>query len=350
MTSVFSRRRIVTLFVALVTLTALLAGPAQARFKAKRELTVMSQNLYLGASLTPAITATSEAEFFEALNGILFEFTTTNYAVRSGAIANEIAAVGPDLIGLQEVAFWTLTPPVGPPVEVDFLGILQLQLAARGLFYSAVAVSDNADIAAPLPDGTLVRFQDRDVILRNDATEGLVINASDSGTFAAQQVLVTPVGALSFDRGWTSVDGTFEGKKFRFVNTHLETEDFAAVQEAQAAEFLAGPARAAGAVIAVGDFNSAADGSTTSSYGMLSSPRHFDDVWSVNGGAEGDTCCQNSSLTNGTSLLDSRIDLVLLRGPVRAMSADVIGATPLGGGVPNWPSDHAGVVATIRVH
>ncbi|MGB8021849.1 MAG: hypothetical protein WCF04_11525 [Candidatus Nanopelagicales bacterium] len=63
----------------------------------------------------------------------------------------------------------------------------------------------------------------------------------------------------------------FQGKSFRFVNTHLETEDFAAVQQAQAAEFLSGPARG-GQVIAVGDFNSAADGSSTTSYSQLTSP------------------------------------------------------------------------------
>jgi len=351
MTTVFSRRRIITLFVALVTLMALLApSPAQAKFKSKRELTVMSQNLYLGASLTPAIAATTPQEFFAALNGILFEFTLTDYPrTRSGAIANEIAASSPDLIGLQEVSIWTLVPPGGPPVVVDFLAILQQQLAARGFSYSAVAVSDNADIAAPLPDGTLIRFQDRDVILKNDATDGLQITHDESGAFTAQQLLPTPVGPLSFDRGWVLVDGTFEGKRFRFVNTHLETEDFTAVQEAQAAEFLAGPARAPGAVIAVGDFNSAADGSTTDSYRMLTRPRQFDDAWEVNSGLEGYTCCQDSSLTNAISELDSRIDLVLLGGPVRTVSAVVVGSTPLIG-LPNWPSDHAGVVATVRVH
>jgi hypothetical protein len=34
----------------------------------------------------------------------------------------------------------------------------------------------------------------------------------------------------------------------------------------------------------------------------------------------------------------------------RALSADVIGDTPFQGVPPFWPSDHAGVVAGIRLH
>lgn len=369
MTSVFSRRRIVTLFVALVTLTALLAGPAQARFKAKRELTVMSQNLYLGASLTPAIElafhpAPTLELFVTAVATIYGETLFTNFPTRSKEITAEVAAERPDIIGLQEVSSWTVLPgptaPGGfvPPLpSLDFLEILMTDLGNAGLNYSVAAVSANASLGPfPLalcdvtnPTACLIHFQDRDVILVSDDTPGLVVGDGASGRYDAQVTLNLLGQELSFDRGWTLVDGTFEGKKFRFINTHLETEDFAATQEAQAAEFLAGPVQAPGAVIAVGDFNSAADGTTTSSYGMLTSPRYFDDAWDVNGDADGDTCCQNSSLTNPGSELDSRIDLVLYRGPVRAISADVIGATPLGE-APNWPSDHAGVVATIRVH
>ena len=59
------------------------------------------------------------------------------------------------------------------------------------------------------------------------------------------------------------------------------------MQEAQAAEFLAGPAQAAGAVIATGDFNSAADPATTTqpttTYADLTKS-WFKDAWDVNAG------------------------------------------------------------------
>ena len=157
----------------------------------------------------------------------------------------------------------------------------------------------------------------------------------------------------SFARGWALIDGTFEGKKFRFVTTHLEVEGYRATQEAQAREFLAGPARAPGAVIATGDFNSAADPATTdeptNTYAALT--KHwFDDAWAVNHGAPGLTCCQSSNLSNPVSQLSTRIDLVLLHGPVRAQEAHVVGDTPFQGVAPRWASDHAGVVATVRLH
>jgi endonuclease/exonuclease/phosphatase family metal-dependent hydrolase len=196
-----------------------------------------------------------------------------------------------------------------------------------------------------------VRLQDRDVILVNGDTSGLTWSDPQSGRYDEQQTFQPPGATepVSFSRGWTSIQGSFEGKKFRFVNTHFETEDFPEVQEEQAREFLAGPARGGGAVIATGDFNSAADGSTTDSYAALTKA-WFDDAWSVNAGDAGLTCCQNSPLTNPVSQLSSRIDLVLTHGAVRPLTAEVVGDEPFRSVPPLWASDHAGVVATLRLH
>ena len=74
----------------------------------------------------------------------------TNFPARAEAIADEIQAKDPDLIGLQEVTKWT-TGGVNPPPGYDFLAILQSDLASRGLDYSVAAVANNADIGpAPL--------------------------------------------------------------------------------------------------------------------------------------------------------------------------------------------------------
>jgi endonuclease/exonuclease/phosphatase family metal-dependent hydrolase len=360
MTSI--RRRTIVLFAALVTLAALLSpGPAQA--KSKRELTVMTQNLYLGASLTPAIAATSEAEFVEAVATIYGTVLFTDFPTRSEQIAAEIRASGADIIGLQEVSDWTVLGGVGDVPSLDFLNILMSDL---GPDYSVAAVSYNAALG-PFPlalPGTScepifvpeappifpcgVQFEDRDVIVVKD-NPALEVTGSAAGNFDEQVVLSILGQPLSFDRGWALIDGTFEGKKFRFVNTHLETEDWPAEQEAQAAEFLAGPAKAGGAVIAVGDFNSAADGSTTTSYRTLTKS-YFDDAWDVNPGNDGLTCCQNGTLTNFPSALESRIDLVLTHAAARTLSAEVVGDEPFQGAPPLWPSDHAGVVAVIRIH
>jgi len=328
-----------------------------ARAKDKREMVVMTQNVYLGSSLQAAIGAETPTEFIIAVANIYGTVLFTDFPARAEAIADEIAAQSPDIIGLQEVSLWTTTGPAPP--GFDFLAILQQALVDRGLSYSVAAVSDNASIgpiplayplcAVPAPLGAcLVSLQDRDVILVNDDNPDLSVFNPQNGNYDAQNVLDTPVGPLSFNRGWASVDGLFEGKKFRFVNTHLETQDSPDVQEAQGQELLAGPAKTGGAVIAVGDFNSAADGSTTTTYADMTKS-YFNDAWD-DPNDPGYTCCQNSTLTNFPSALGSAIDFVFTHAAVRALSADVIGDAPFQGSPPLWPSDHAGVVATVRIH
>lgn len=359
-------RRATPALIALLTLILAIALPGTAQAKDKRDLRVMTQNLYVGSSLAPALGATSAAQFIGGVAQIYGTVLFTNYPARANAIADEISANRPDLIGLQEVTNWTavgLTPGAVPP-SFDFLAILQSALGDRGLHYDVAVVSSNAS-AGPIPliapsfgcssvppFNCLISLQDRDVILVNRDNPDLAIGNPQTGHYASQEILTTPVGQISFNRGWASIDGTLSGKKFRFATTHLETQDFPAIQQAQAAEFLAGPANAPGAVIAVGDFNSAADGSTTTSYADLTAT-YFVDSWNVNSADPGFSCCQNETLTNSTSLLNSRIDLVLTHGATRALDAPppfLVGTAPFQAVPPLWESDHAGLVATLRLH
>jgi endonuclease/exonuclease/phosphatase family metal-dependent hydrolase len=300
--------------------------------------------------------ATTPAEFLEAVAVIYGIMLFTDFSARAEAIAATIDQHRPDIIGLQEVSVWTSTG-AGAPATQDFLQILQAKLATRGLNYSVEAVSNNAQIGpAPqllicdVPFTCLITLNDRDVILVNANNPDLVVTDSDNGRYVAQLVLPTPVGDVSFDRGWAYIDGTFEGRKFRFLDTHLETEAAPPIQEAQGQEFLFGPANTGGTVIAVGDFNSAADDSTTTTYRDLTD-HFFRDIWDKNPGVPGLTCCQNSTLTNFPGELTSRIDLILtMRASSRAFRARVVGDTIFQGSPPLWPSDHAGVIAEIRIH
>ncbi|HSD10866.1 MAG TPA: endonuclease/exonuclease/phosphatase family protein [Candidatus Binatia bacterium] len=336
-----------------LALAIVVPGVSQAKV---RELKVMTQNLYLGSSLDAATDATNPNDFLVAVATIYATVQFTNFPARAEAIAAEVAASNPDVIGLQEVSNWISAGPGAPP-SLDFLMILQEALQNQGLSYSVAAVSNNANIgpiplvapcSGPFPSCFLT-FKDRDVILVNDDSLDLEISNPQSGRYETQEVLATPVGPLSFDRGWCSIDGKLDGKKFHFVNTHLETETYPAVQEAQGLEFLAGPAKAGGAVIATGDFNSAADGSTTTTYASLTKS-YFDDAWDINPGDPGLSCCQNSTLTNLVSQLNSRIDLVLTHAASRALDANLIGDSPFEATPPFWASDHAGVIATLRIH
>jgi endonuclease/exonuclease/phosphatase family metal-dependent hydrolase len=354
-----ARRAALAVIAALAATLAI--GPATASAKQNRELTVMTYNLYLGSSLDPALDPDVDTlpEFVGAVAQIYGTAQFTDFPARAEAIADLIEAKDPDLIGLQEVTNWITT---GTAPSYDFLTILQSALDARGLDYEVAAVSNNANIgpaplispssgcltALPVPDCT-VQLKDRDVILVNEDTPGLTWSNAKSDLYDAQQVINSPAGPLSFDRGWASIDARLQGKPFKFVNTHLEVEGSPLVQEAQAAEFLSGPARG-GNVIATGDFNSAADGSTTTSYAQLTAPGRFRDAWDESTLGTGNTCCQNSTLTDFPPSLTSRIDLILSRAAARATgAAEVIGGTPFQLAPPLYPSDHAGVVANIRL-
>jgi endonuclease/exonuclease/phosphatase family metal-dependent hydrolase len=335
----------------------------------KRDLTVMTRNLYLGSSLGPALEAKTQGEFVEAVARIYATVQYTNFPQRAEAIADEIQKEEPDLIGLQEVTKWT-TAGVNPPSGYDFLTILEGELAARGLDYSVGSIAHNANIGpAPLVSETCpvvsgqftcsVQLEDRDVILVNDDTPGLSWSNPQSGHYTAQQVIASPVGPLSFDRGWASIDARLKGLPFRFVDTHLETEESPLVQEAQAAEFLAGPGKG-GTIVATGDFNSASDGSTTASYALLTAPGKFRDAWDEAQLGPGSSCCQESNvipqlapgqLNNAVSTLKTRIDLILSRGAARSSGdeAELVGDTPFQATPPFWPSDHAGVVSVLHL-
>jgi endonuclease/exonuclease/phosphatase family metal-dependent hydrolase len=329
----------------------------------------MTQNMYLGSSLNPALEATTPEGFVAAVAQIYATVQYTNFPARAQAIANEIEAKDPDLVGLQEVTKWT-TEGLNPPPGYDFLAILEAALAKRGLHYTAASISHNAKIGpAPLalpgcvgPELVItcaVTLEDRDVILVNDEASGLTWSNPQSGRYATQQAVPSPVGTLSFDRGWASIDARLKHLPFRFVDTHLETEESPLVQQAQAAEFLGGPGNG-GTIVATGDFNSAADGSTTTSYAQLTAPGEFRDSWDESQLGPGLSCCQESDevpllapgqLNNSTSTLATRIDLILSRGAAYSSGheAELVGDAPFQAEPPLWPSDHAGVVATLHL-
>ena len=68
-------------------------------------ITVMTRNLYIGADVDPIIeaAATGQVELIPGLVDQAFQtMLFTNYPERAGAIAHEIAAANPELIGVQE--------------------------------------------------------------------------------------------------------------------------------------------------------------------------------------------------------------------------------------------------------
>src|SRR3954467_2657919 len=81
-----------------------------------RDLKVMTQNLYLGSTLEPALTppppgVPPDTALVLAVRTIYANVVTTNLPARAAAIAKEVEAEGPDLIGLQEVSDWCVRRP-----------------------------------------------------------------------------------------------------------------------------------------------------------------------------------------------------------------------------------------------
>jgi hypothetical protein len=330
--------------------------------------TVMTRNIYLGADLDPVVGAPSIGQLPFIAAEVWAEVHATDFPARAGALAGEIAQANPHLVGLQEVAMYRLQSPGDavfggstPATEVvyDFLQILLDSIEARGLSYVIAAQVTNSDVELPVFTGASpipfddVRFMDRDVIL---ARSDIALANPQGAHFMAR--LEIPAGGpggpvITQLRGWTSVDATVGAHTFRFVNTHLEVQSFAPIQLAQAAELITMLGASPLPVVLVGDFNSAADRSQTATYGNLLAAG-YRDVWN-RVGAPGYTCCHAKDLRNKHPELDQRLDIIFLRG-----FADGVFAA---GGQPRivgdrtgdrtrdglWPSDHAGVVATLRL-
>jgi len=333
-----------------------------------QHITVVTRNLYLGANLDQAIAAIFSGNpdaIIQAATATWASVVATNFPERAEVLADEIAHSQPQLVGLQEVSLYRTGPPdtfsespmPAKRVRLDYLEILLQELNERGLHYAPVAVTKNFDVENPgyTAPGVLqdIRLTDRDVILARTDLPSSELKLSNVQTANFHTNATFPIGtsgqSVTILRGWGSVDVTSGGHKFRFINTHLEQEGFFnQVQVAQGNELLSGPANTSLRVILVGDYNSRADGTGTPTYSNLTGAG-FTDAWSVTHPGElGNTFGHEPLLLNTTVNLTQRIDLVLFRGSVSAVNADVVG-DELGDRTPTglWPSDHAGLMATL---
>jgi len=354
-------RTIVTgaiLVVAATPTRAQLPNPADDN----RLVRVMTRNLYHGvdAQIFDVPNATTVPDLLNKVAAVYNGYFTSNFAERAEAVAAEIEATRPDLIGLQEaILVRTQFPPDGgatlaSDVALDYLQILLDALAERGLRYDVAVQTHAFDFELPSALGFDVRHTDREVILaRADLSPGsLKLSNAQSGAFAVNCAIPTTLlGPITIQRNWVSVDAKIRGASLRFLSTHLDGDCLpvtSSIQRAQARELLAGPAATEVPTVLVGDLNSPADG-TGDAYNDLISAG-FSDVWPVAGNGAGLTCCQADDLLNVASILDRRIDLILFRGGLATIEAVIVGddaSRRTASGL--WPSDHAGVTATLAV-
>jgi endonuclease/exonuclease/phosphatase family metal-dependent hydrolase len=312
----------------------------------------MTRNLYLGANLDPILQATS---FAGALNAVATRWQivqANDFPVRAGAIARELQAVRPDLVGLEELVVYRAQMPSdflqsrAQTIVLDYKRELERALRAHKLPYRFVGIDTNTD--AELPSGSPAAMDIR-LTVRNGL---LVRNGIRVKNVRAENFTTTdPVipGLVTARRGWVSADATVGGRTFRVIVTHLESFKPATVSEAQSRELLAGPANTRLPVVLLGDLNSRPDGSTTKSYANLISAG-FEDAWAeAYPGSAGLTCCHGEDLRDIGGPFSERIDYVLTRGGFRALRGAVTGEAESSrvGGL--WPSDHGGLWMSLRL-
>jgi Endonuclease/Exonuclease/phosphatase family len=368
-------RRMLPAVVAAAAILALLLPTAAAAKKADHSdngkgkvVNVMTRNLYLGADLGPVIAAENPEQVVAASGAILRDVIANDFPNRAEGLADEILSTKPDLVGLQEVAFWQTTPitPAGTALTIDYLDLLLNELNQGPDRYEVVVVQNEFGTEVPAdangvendgPGGELAdaevlgKLLMRDVILARTGAGVHTWNES-GGNF--ETLLELPVGGevVAVDRGWTATDASVRGSgPFRFVNTHLEAFH-PLIRAAQAAELVApgGPATGDLPVVLVGDLNS--DDDTVSGPDRLA----YETLLAA-GLVERSTndplsCCLDSSLLaedagGDVSDFDHQVDHVMTNDPdgIVLERSEVTGLLPVNG---FWDSDHAGVFSALR--
>lgn len=346
----------------IIALSGFVSVDARADNNKDRVLTVMTRNMDNGTDFGLIFAAHSQSDLVIATGATYAEVKASNIPERAAAVANEIAASAPDLVGLQEAYTYSVGPFGGPATTVTYDALQSLldALAQRGLHYAALAVLTNLDVEVPafdpsVPGGLFdVRATDRNVVLaRTDLpVSQLKVSNVEAQHFATHSIFTNPVlGTLEIPGGWIAVEGKMRGKPFRFVTTHLDPVS-TLVRAAQADELLAGPADTTLPVIFAADFNSDAqssDPAQNEAYRILVEAG-YDDVWgAIHPADPGFTWpLHGEDPFTPVATPFQRIDLALSAGALHPVAARLVGNLPsdlTSSGL--WPSDHAGLVAAF---
>jgi len=322
------------------------------------DITVMTQNLYVGADVDLVIRALGTADptdDFPALMSAIETVGKTDFPARAQAIAAEIARQRPHAVGLQEVSEINIDlRPLGVPVVVEqnFLALVQAALAERGLHYAVAATSEN--IRVNLVSGA-VRLVDHDALLID--ADRVTVNSAAGQDFAVNLGQVAEGVVLV--RGWVYANTTIAGQSYTFASAHTEANLAGApaglLEQIRAAQVLEMVATLASRerVVLMGDLN---DQPGSPMYSVLADAGYIDTWRALRPGVAGLTCCHPADLSDRTADFNQRIDYIWTRGV--GQSGKIQGSIDRFGDVPSdrlagpasliWPSDHAGLVTSVK--
>jgi endonuclease/exonuclease/phosphatase family metal-dependent hydrolase len=353
----------------LVASLLFVVGTSPAWTQNNRSVKVMTQNMDAGTDLKlvfafmPNVTQGATFTYAELLQN--------DIPGRAAKLAEEIAAKKPDIISMQEVTLWRTGVWGTPATDVlfDQLALLLAALSDRKESYYVVASQQLSDIMAPLdltyiglpfdPQLSALRFTDCDVILaRTDLKKSPIKLSNPQGNLYTATLNFSPLG-MNIDalRGWLSVDISVGNTMLRFFSTHLEStypgtdgfDDMARfIQASQATELATLASTTPLPVILAGDFNAnvVPNGfENTATTGILSSAG-FTEIWNAlhphETGFTWPLYLEDPQAPNPAGPFE-RIDLIYQRGLEMINIERIVRQ--------NYPfaSDHAGVVATLRV-
>jgi hypothetical protein len=317
-----------------------------------KKVVAMTRNIYVGGNVDRVIAAAPE-DLVSALMETLDELQSTNFPERAVALAKEIKQRRPHLVGLQEISIIDIhLPDLGLDFSFDYEDIFMDTLRSMGLKYYIAGKVQNTDAIVPLDENNYVHLIDFDVVL---ARKDVKTNHVEVDNYIAR--FTVPTIGVEVIRGYVAVDATIGRKKYRFVNTHLEPF-VPEVKMGQAMQLMAILADETLPVILVGDFN--AEASDDPVYTTIVNSGYVD-VWTrnlVKRNKNGYTFGFEPTLDDPYDTLEKRIDFIFVRTNIWTNDIQVIGPviafvvgnrprdmTPSG----LWPSDHAGVIARLKI-
>ena len=313
----------------------------------RHEVRVLTQNMYVGADIGILTGAKKLVELITtAIPTFSKNILATKPDERAAAMAAEIAKQRPDFVALHEA--WMLTTG---GFKMDLLKSVLEALKALGQPYALVGGGTvNQEDLDLTSFGVNFHLTDRDAILmRTDVDIGTI--RVQSQHFPTPIITPTPLpppfNQITSHAGYVSIDAIIRGLPLRFVSVHLIPNPGTILAHTHELLQLAANTTTLPLVFG-GDFNTRADDPSDPSYVIYQTLINagLTDAW--NPRRPGPTCCQDPSLLNAQSKLDSRVDLILLRGAFAVENINLIGNKP-SDRTPSglWPSDHAGVVATL---
>ena len=357
----------------------------------------MSRNIYLGADVGVALELIPDLP--AAAQFMWKQVQATDFSKRKLILAQEIKDQAPDVIGLQEATIWYCqAKPWSAKTEVfNFTNELLAELGGRYVIaekggekafnpgYSIGPIPFLTKVSDPKTfqplfgqNSASCGFQIGDALLVKKELAQYVNQVGNSEYEAVYKVVPT---IMEIYRGYTWADITMQGSNVRFVSTHLESLwDANKIPKAadQARQLVADLANTKSPVIVIGDFNSdprdprpkgfpnpgeqpeasekcPTESSLCSAYKIMREANYVDVgpdasepatfTWGMSALLNGaDPKRKAAAVKMGNKLgYTDRLDYIFVKNGIKVLTSKVIGQTP------PYGTDHAGVVAKLRV-